>query len=332
MADVARLAGVSAMTVSRALRREASVSERTRARVLDVIDEIGYVPDQAAGALSSGYSGLVAAIMPTLTVPLFGYIAQGLTDTLSHAGLQLFLGSSDYSPARQENILRAILRRRPEAIAIAGVGATEKAVRLLECAGVPVIEFLEAPDPPINHLVSFDPAAVARATVKYLARKNRRRLAIVAPTGERDRRGNGRVSALIAAAGEFGLPDPIVMRHGGSQNPMDQGARGATEATERRRELDALVFMTDYAAIGALSALRKADVSVPDDVAVFGFGNCEVARHVTPSLTTIGFNPVGLGVEIGKVMLSALNASRLKVKGQSFRLSLEFELIERESA
>lgn len=332
MADVARLAGVSAMTVSRALRRDASVSDSTRARVLEVVDEIGYVPDQAAGALSSGRSGLVAAIMPTLTIPLFAFVSRGLSDTLRKEGLQLFLGSSDYSIEAEEDILRGVLRRRPEAIVLTGVGQSSKAARMLAGAGIPVVEFLDAADPPIDHVIALDVAAIGRATVEHLAGKGRRKIAIVASAAADDRRGAARIAGLLAAAHEAGLPQPIVIRRGSPGSPVEQGARGAIEAVERGTDTDALVLMSDYAAMGALTALRELGVDVPGQIAVFGFGDCEIARHLRPALTTISFSPVAAGVEMGKVVLSALDAARIGKPVPPYRLKLDFQLIERESA
>jgi LacI family gluconate utilization system Gnt-I transcriptional repressor len=332
MADVARLAGVSAMTVSRALRHDASVSCRTRARVLEVIDELGYVPDKVAGALSSGRSGLVAVVVPTLTLPLFGSLTRGLGDTLFQAGLEMFLGASDYDPDREERIVKDVLRRRPEAIAIAGVGRTEKTSALLQASGIPVVEFLDGADPPIDHLISVDPVAVAQATIAHFSRKGRRSLAILTQREQTHRRGAARVDALTDAAKAAGMAPPRIIRVGSPLAPFEQGARAAMEALDADGEVDALVCMNDHAAIGAVDALLRRGMRVPDDVAVFGFGDYEICRHVRPEITTVGFNPLKAGVEIGKIMLSALEAARRSTAQDPYRLTLDFEIVERASA
>lgn len=332
MADVARLAGVSAMTVSGALRRDASVSEQTRARVLEVVDEIGYVPDQAAGALSSGRSGLVAAIMPTLTIPLFANVARGLSDTLHQEGIELFLCSSEYSSEREIDIVTSVLRRRPEAVVLTGVGGLNKATRLLAGAGIPVVEFLDGPGAPIDHMIGLDAKAIGRATVEYLRRKGRRRLCVVTARPDRSARDQLRLAGIEAAARELGMAEPLVLRHNSPASPSDQGVRAAIEVVERKIDVDALIFMCDYAAMGALSSFRKLGVDVPGDMAVFGFGDCEIASHLNPSLTTIAFSPVGAGVELGKVVLSALDAVKARKSAPPYRLTLDFHLVERESA
>ena len=113
----------------------------------------------------------------------------GLSDTLRKEGLQLFLGSSDYSAEREEDILRAALRRRPEAIVLTSVGQSSKASRMLAGAGIPVVEFLDASEPAVDHVIALDAAAIGRATVEHLARKGRRKLAIVASAADGDRHG-----------------------------------------------------------------------------------------------------------------------------------------------
>lgn len=332
MADVARLAGVSAMTVSRALRLEGSVSKRTRARILEVIEEIGYVPDQSAGALSSGRSGLIGAIVPTLSDPIFPLVARGLTDTVAAEGLELFLAFSDYRSDREEEILKAIMRRRPEAVALAGAEHSERSARLLAGTGVPVVEFYDQPASPIRHVVGIDHAAVGRATVRHLVSKGRRRMAFVASQAGMDPRGEARLDGVQRELREMDLPPAIVVRHGGPLHPLDQGRRGAAEVSGRSPEADALICMTDFAAIGALGALRLAGRSAPADIAVIGFGDAEVAHHLSPTLTTFGFNPAHAGVEIGKLLLAALAGVRFERELAPCRIALDFHLIERESA
>lgn len=332
MADVAKLAGVSAMTVSRALRQDGAVSQKTRERVLEVIDEIGYVPDQAAGALSSGHSGLVAVIVPTLTNPLYGLIARGLNDTLTPQGLQLFLGFSDYNATREEQMLEAMLRRRPEAVAVAGVDHTSKTERMLTNAAIPVVEFFDKPTTPIQHVVSIDHHAAGYAIAHHLASRERRNIVVLAHRDGVDGRGDRRTSGVIEALSELGLPPPTVLRGGGPLAPLAQGVRGVIEVLKSHPVADAIICMNDYAAVGAIGELRRRGVNVPERMAVTGFGDSELSQHVEPTVTTIGFNAVSIGVEIGKLMLATLDAVRVKREIPPFRLALDFQVMARGSA
>lgn len=332
MADVAKLAGVSAMTVSRALRQDGAVSQKTRERVLEVIEEIGYVPDQAAGSLSSGHSGLVAVIVPTLTNPLYGLIARGLNYTLTPQSLQLFLGFSDYSALREEQMLEAMLRRRPEAVAIGGVDHTPKTERMLANAGIPVVEFFDAPATPIQHVVSLDHHATGHALASYLASRGRRKMVVLAHRDGLDTCGDRRTNGVVQALSELGLPPPVILRGGGPLAPLAQGVRGAVEVVKTYPDIDAIICMNDYTAVGAIGELRRRGVGVPGSVAVTGFGDSELSQLAEPTVTTIGFNSVSIGVEIGKLMLTTLEAARSKREIRPYRLALDFQVMARESA
>ncbi|HTN64323.1 MAG TPA: LacI family DNA-binding transcriptional regulator, partial [Devosia sp.] len=120
MRDVSRLAGVSTMTVSRVLADPATVASDTRMRVMQAVEQLGYVPDRVAGSLSSRRTNFVGLILPTLTNSNFGDTAQGLAETLGPRGYQLLIGYTLYRVAEEEQLVRAMLARRPDAIVIAG--------------------------------------------------------------------------------------------------------------------------------------------------------------------------------------------------------------------
>jgi LacI family gluconate utilization system Gnt-I transcriptional repressor len=113
MTDVAQRAGVSAMTVSRALKADGAVSPKTRQRILKAVEELGYVLDQTAGTLSSKRSGFVAALIPSLNNSNFSDTARGIERALEPSGLQLLLGATDYAMEKEERLIEAMLRRRP---------------------------------------------------------------------------------------------------------------------------------------------------------------------------------------------------------------------------
>jgi LacI family transcriptional regulator, gluconate utilization system Gnt-I transcriptional repressor len=120
MRTVADLAGVSAMTVSRALKNDAPISQRTRERVLAAVKRVGYVPDISARVLASRRSGFIAALVPSLNNSNFAETVGGMSEIFDPAGLQMLLGDTEYSLTREESLLSAFLQRRPEAIILTG--------------------------------------------------------------------------------------------------------------------------------------------------------------------------------------------------------------------
>lgn len=127
MAEVAALAGVTRMTVSRVVRHPEEVNPETRERVTKAMATLGYVPSRLAGSLTAGSTGLVAAIVPTLRHSLFADTLEGLSDVLSEAGLGLFVSSSAYRTDVEESQVRSILERRPDAIVLTGLTHTSAA-------------------------------------------------------------------------------------------------------------------------------------------------------------------------------------------------------------
>ena len=163
LADVASAAGVSTMTVVRVLREPAKVALATRARVEQVIRDIGYVPDRIARGLASNRSGMIAAVIPVLTNSLIAEIMQGLTDTVVPQGFHLLLGASGFSSPEEESLVRAFLSRRVDAIYLSGVGHTAETVKMLQRAGIPVVEGGNLTDDPIDMVVGFSNVAASRA-------------------------------------------------------------------------------------------------------------------------------------------------------------------------
>lgn len=118
--EVAERAGVSMITVSRAINTPQQVSERTRQRVQEAVSALGYVPNLVAGGLRSARSHVVTALVPTLTGPLFGEMVQALTDALELRGFQVMVGQVGYARSREDELLRAIVGRRPDGIVLTG--------------------------------------------------------------------------------------------------------------------------------------------------------------------------------------------------------------------
>ena len=170
MRDVAKKAGVSRMTVSRALKKDSPVSKETREKILQVVRDMNYVPDQMAGSLTTRKSGFVAVLVPSLNNLHFAKTVQTLTEEIESQGLQILLGHTDYVLEREERLVEAMLRRRPEAIVLSYDGHTQRTRALLEGAQIPVIEIWERPDNPIGHTVGFsNRGAAADMTAKLIA-------------------------------------------------------------------------------------------------------------------------------------------------------------------
>ena len=310
MADVARRAGVSAMTVSRALRKSGVISPDTRHRIMAAVEELGYVLDQTAGTFPSKRSGFVAALVPSLNNSNFADTARGITDVLEGSGLQLLLGYTDYSIEKEERLLESMLTRRPEGLILTGGSHTGRSRRRLLQAGVPVVETWDVPADPIEHVVGFSNAAAMRALVHHVHARGYRRIGYIGGTSNRDTRGADRRLGYAQAIDELGLDRGRIISFGQPPILVEQGGEALVQLLTRWPDTDAAVCVSDLSAFGALSECARRGWAVPGRVALAGFGDFEVARAASPRLTTVAIDAYLIGRNAGGLLLRAIAARR----------------------
>ncbi|AOI67911.1 LacI family transcriptional regulator [Burkholderia territorii] len=331
MSDVARLAGVSKMTVSRVLAGH-SVAADTRERVCRAIDQLGYVADAAAGALSSGRSEFVAVLVPSLSSSNFSDTVRGLTDALEPHGLQLLLGDTDYDLAREERLVRSMLRHQPRCIALTGAQHTDATRKLLERSAIPVVEMWDLPTRPIDTAVGFSNVRAARAMVRHLAERGYRRIGFLGGASELDRRGLDRLKGYQAEINALGLGEPRIVRLGESPITMSHGEPAMAALLDKWPDTDAVMCVSDMSAFGAIMACHRRGLSVPADIAVAGFGNFEVATCCHPTITTVSVDAYGIGLHTGEALLAALQARDGGEPIESRRIRIDYTIVARESA
>ena len=332
MADVAARAGVSTMTVSRALKDGASIAPDTRRRIMKAVDELGYVLDLSAGSLSSKRSGFVAALIPSINNSNFADTARGLTDALVGSGLQLLLAYTDYSMEKEEELIGSMLRRRPEAIVVTGGSHTARARKLLENSGIPVVETWDLPKKPVRHVVGFSNAEASKALVRYLHAKGYRRIAFIGGTTNRDTRGADRRAGYEAAMAELGLPDSRVISFGTPPISMKQGGEAVVRLVEEWPEVEAAICVSDLSAFGAVMECNRRKWKVPQRIAIAGFGDFEISSCCHPAITTVGVRCYDIGNRAGDLLLRAIEGERAGVPVARETIITEFEVIARDSA
>jgi LacI family gluconate utilization system Gnt-I transcriptional repressor len=331
MADVAERAGVSTMTVSRALKKGGSISEKTRRKIMDAVDELGYVLDQMAGTLSSKRSGFIAALVPSINSSNFADTARGITEAVENTGLQLLLGYTDYLVEKEEQLVESMLTRRPEGIIVTGGRHADRTRRLLAAAGIPVIETWDVPDRPIEHVVGFSNAAATNALVHHLHARGYRNIGFVGGTSNRDTRGADRRFGYTQAIEQLGLPRGRVISFGKPPISMEQGAEAIVHLMSQWPDVDAAVCVSDLSAFGALMECHRRGWSVPGRVAIAGFGDFEVARCSFPRITTVSVDAFEIGRAAGDLMLRAIEASRGGRRIPPELMLMPFKVIQRES-
>src|SRR5260221_13815537 len=317
LSAVARLAGVSSITVSRVVRLPNLVKPRTRDRVEAAMRELGYVPNQLAGALASSRTSSVGVLVPTIANSIFADTVQGLSDELEPLGYAVILAQSRYDAAREDHMLSALLSRRPEAIIMVGSPATDDGTRQLQRAGIPIVETWEIPPAPIDAVAGFDNYEAGCAVARHLVAQGRQNLAFIGGDDPRaTRRWNGFKDTALQAGVK--IPRRLI---------LDRNASSSVVALAELPTVDAVFAANDAHAIGFMSGLRAAGLlrdgpAAAQPVAVIGLGDLEMGRLISPSLSTIRVH----GEEIGRT------AAKLMLTREGPRhIDLGFELVLRDS-
>jgi len=295
MTDVARLAGVSPMTVSRAFKADSSISEATREAILQAADTLGYVFDSTASNLRSQKTDFVAVTIPSINNANFADTVRVLSDGLKSRGLQILLGTTDYDMTEEERLIEQLLRRRPEAIVVTGGNHTPRARRLLENAGIPVIETWDLPEAPIDHVIGFSNAQAVRGMVDHFVGRGLTRIAFIGGDASRDTRGADRRTGFIAAMRAHGLDASRLVAAGPPPISMREGAEAMVRLLDGLPDTEAVICVSDLSAFGALTECQRRGVPVPDRISIAGFGDYEIAGISVPSLTTINPHPREIG-------------------------------------
>lgn len=327
MADVARLAGVSPMTVSRAFKPDSSVSEATRQAILAAADTLGYVFDSTASSLRSQRTDFVAVTIPSINNANFAETLRGLSEGLKPRGLQILLGYTDYDMGEEERLIEQLLRRRPEAIVVTGGKHTPRARRLLESAGIPVIETWDLPEAPIGHVVGFSNAEAVRGMVDHFVDRGLTRIAFIGGDADRDTRGTDRREGFIAAMRARGLDASRLIDAGPPPISMREGAAAMGRLLDRLPDTQAVICVSDLSAFGALTECQRRGIAVPDRIWIAGFGDYDIAEVCVPSLTTINPFPREIGASAAALILDVLDGRQT----EPATLRIAPELIVRQS-
>ncbi|WP_377811003.1 LacI family DNA-binding transcriptional regulator [Azospirillum sp. A29] len=300
--EIARLAGVSPITVSRALRQPEKVAEAKRRKILEIVERTGYATNPHARALRSGQSNIVAAFVSNLQSQQFCLAVQGCGEVLEPQGYQLMIGQTSYSYAKETTMIQSLREMRPAAVMFTGVIEIEENRRALRALGIPIMETWAYPRDPIDMLVGFSNIDGGRLAAEHFAGRGHCRVAFI---GRRSGRGALRLTGFREGARAAGL-DIVAELSVDRVGSMVDGRRALAELLSRNAAVEAVFCANDLLATGALLEARRLGMRLPDDIAILGFGHNDVAEELPPGLTTIGIDSRDLGRQAGSMILQRM--------------------------
>lgn len=324
--DIARLTGVSKMTVSRVLRGGTGFSEETRRKVMLEAERLGYVPNKLASAFASDQaSTLVGVCIPRLTSGLFGHVMDGLDRALSRLGYQMMIGCSNHSPDEEEKWVRQIISWRPAGIILAGCNHTGGTIQMLSTSGIPVVEMWDHTTEPLDMSVGFSHFDCGAEMARYALKRGRKRAAVLGAHSRSDVMGQARHDGFAAAFAEAGHPlvDSEVLEDAPG---FYAGYYGLEILLTRQPSIDAVYFHNDEMAIGGLAFCQARGLRVPDDIGIAGWGGMEAASILPKRLTTTVVPTTGLGKQAAEALVA-----RLRGEPTQRLMSIKTTLVEGET-
>lgn len=299
LADVARLAGVSLGSASRALSVPHKVKPTTLEKVTAAIAELGYIRDGTARALASRRTRTVAAIYPTLNNPIFAHSTHSMQQTLWAKGYQLLIASHEYHVDDELAVIKATLERGVDGLIIVGTQHSPDVFSLLAQLRLPYVLTWSLDDTDYPHCVGISNLDASYNLTKLALNYGHRHIAICGGPIERNERARGRRLGVISAAAEYGvsIPDQWITEQ---EFSYEGGKRAIQTFHALQAQPTAIMFGTDLQAIGALDECRRRGIRVPEDVSVLGFDGIEEAAMMQPALTTVCIPAHEIGVRAAK--------------------------------
>ncbi|PJI98501.1 LacI family transcriptional regulator [Acidovorax sp. 69] len=325
LSDVAKAAGVSPITASRALRGERGVAHDLVQRVKEAAEQLGYVPDPAARALASQRSVQVPVLVPLLSNALFVDVLESVHRTLFPQGYQALIGVTHYDPQEEEQLLRTYLAHRPAGLLVTGFDRTEAARHLIAASGVPCVHLMEMTSAPGVFCVGFSQQDAGHSMTAHLLARGYKNVAFVA--AQLDPRTMQRAEGYRRCLREAGRYDPKRELLSPQPSSMRLGGELLEELLRTRPGVDAIFFCNDDLAQGGLLAAQRLGLQVPGQVAIAGFNDLAGSDQMPPPLTTVRTPRAAVG-EASAHMLLALMRGEVPEHNS---VNLGFELTVRES-
>lgn len=327
LSDVARRAGVSPVTVSRAIRHPQMVSEDLRQRIDTAVHALNYIPNHLASALASTRTHIVGVIVPSLTNGVFDDYLGAIQDVLNPAGIQVLVLNVRYSEVQEEQAIATLMGYHPEAMIVAGVDQTERSRQLLKNSGVPVVQTMDITDAPIDLNIGLDHTAAAAAAVQYLYDQGHRRIAHL--TARADPRARRRHAGYQQRMDELGLSTKGLVAASPRPSDIEMGGELFGKVLAEVPDVTAVFTCNDDLALGTLFECQRRGIRVPEDVAIMGFNDLDFTVASVPTLTTVSTERQKMGTWAAQAILEIIRGTGQRPEQQ--RIDVGFSIKKRGS-
>lgn len=302
--DVAREAGCSIATVSRAMSQPGLVQPETLERILHTAGRLGYVPNRKARALVSGQSETIGVVVPTLNSPIFSATLQEMQRLFAAHGYQLLIASHDYDVANEAAALAQLISHGVDGLIVVGADRPQSTWTMLGASGIPLVQMWEGRTGIDRVLV--DNFEAGRLVTRHLLGLGHRRFGVICGELRNNDRQKARVDGVRAELDAHGLA--LTQTQISEQAlSLAAGRAGCMMLMEMVPRPSAIIGTADLLAIGAMIEAQRRGISIPQSCSIAGIDNVDFAAHLAPSLTTVDIPAARLGTEAAALLLRRLN-------------------------
>lgn len=326
LSDVAKAAGCSLMSASRALSQPGRVSDALREQVMRAAQALGYVPNPAARALASSRSNLVAVVIPSLSNSVFVDTVEAIQRVLMPAGFEMMIGVSHYRVEEDERLLRSYLAHQPAGLLVTGFERSDAAREILGASTCPLVTLMELSEEPEDYCVGFSQIEAGAAMTRALVQRGYRHIAFAA--AQLDPRTLQRAEGYRQVMQYLNRHDPALELLTPQLSSIGLGAELLDRLLAQQPQIDAVFFNNDDLAMGALFRARQLGLEVPGRLAIAGFNDLPAAAWMHPALSTVRTTRGRIG-ELAANMLLALMRGETP---EQHCIDVGFELVMRDSA
>jgi LacI family transcriptional regulator len=323
--DVARLAGVSPITVSRVINNSGYISQKTRERVQAAIDELGYVPNIIARSLRSKRTSTLALVITDITNPFFTSLARGVEDTASDAGFNVIFCNTDESIQEEEKYVNLLLQKQVDGILLVPAHSASPSIDRIQEQETAVVIL----DRKVNNarvdVVRCDSEMGAYQLTGLLIEKGHRSIAVLSgPKGVST--AEDRVKGYWRAMTEAGMANPDLVFYGAFTQAS--GHENACQALALSPRPTAFFAGNNFIAVGALKAIQDAGLKMPEDVSLVTFDDLPLSAVLEPILTVARQPAYEMGRRGTQLLLGRLNDG---ASNESSEILLPIEIVARQS-
>ena len=306
MHDVARVAGVSQMTVSRVMRGSGYISQEVQKEVVRAARELGYVHNRLAGG-NAGYDNpIVGVVVPTMQNRVFTEVLSGINDTLTGSGLRPVFGVSEYSLDTEEDLVFDLLSWRPRGLILAGVEHTGQLRKIVAQTGIRVAEIMDTDGDPISACFGFSHTRVGAEMARHMIARGYRNFGYIGSLGDLDLRAAKRFAAFARTVREAGA-QLVSVEKTTDASSMDTGRRLTRQMFESAVKPQAIYYANDDLAAGGLMHCLAAGISVPDDLALAGFNGLAFLSALPKLITTTVTPRYDIGAAAAKWLMDPVD-------------------------